>query len=66
MKAARQSCGCTFLIGDIERWVEFCPAHRIEADTIHARCAEEHRATPHLPPKQASLNRNVTRIGRAA
>ena len=64
MKAARQSCGCTFLIGDIERWVELCPPHKTEADTIHADWATQHRASTPLPPKQASIVRNITKIGR--
>lgn len=64
MKIARLLCGCHYVIGDIERWTELCPAHKAEADTIHADWATQHRSTQPLPPKQASITRNVMKIGR--
>jgi hypothetical protein len=43
VKTAKLPCGCRYELGDRERWIELCPPHAAEADTIHDRWAQEHR-----------------------
>ena len=66
MKTHRLPCGCHHSVGDREVWTAMCPAHQAEADAIHARWSEEHRATPPLPPRQERAPRIVTRVRRTA
>ncbi len=44
MKTQKLACGCKFEVGDRERWIEYCPEHRLEVETLHHRALAEHNA----------------------